>query len=262
MFDNLRETLDFNDLLFLNRNRDYGAYQLRKRYNSVVVTGIVVSTLLVSLAVILPYILSPKGDKIITGSIGYVQSDMDNLQPPPDEIYIPPPPPPPGAEKLQEIVKYVPPVVVDSVPPLEKKIASNDEIIAQPTTENFDSGSTGDGNNILSDQDGVATDNAFFIVEVMPTFKGGDINKFREWVMKRTNYPQAAVENKIQGKVYISFVVETDGTVSNVTIVKGVHPLIDAEAIRTIQSSPKWTPGLQRGQAVRVRYIIPLSFSL
>jgi len=153
-------------------------------------------------------------------------------------------------------------VVVDSVPPLEKKIASNDEIIAQPTTENFDSGSTGDGNNILSDQDGVATDNAFFIVEVMPTFKGGDINKFREWVMKRTNYPQAAVENKIQGKVYISFVVETDGTVSNVTIVKGVHPLIDAEAIRTIQSSPKWTPGLQRGQAVRVRYIIPLSFSL
>ena len=80
--------------------------------------------------------------------------------------------------------------------------------------------------------------------------------------MKRTNYPQAAVDSRIQGKVYLTFIIETDGSVSNVTIVKGVDPLIDVEAVRTIQSSPKWSPGLQRGQPVRVRYSMSLSFLL
>jgi periplasmic protein TonB len=262
MFDNLRDTLDFDDLLFENRNRDYGAYQLRKKYNSVMLVGIILATIVVSAAVLIPFLISPNRDKIYSGAISYVQVNMDNLQPPVDEIIVPPPPPPPGAERMQEIVKYVPPVVVDSVLPIEKKQVTTDEVLAQPSTENYDAGGVGDGDNILSGQDGVATDNAFFIVEVMPTFKGGDINKFREWVMKRTNYPQAAVESKIQGKVYISFIVEPDGTVSNVTVIKGVHPLIDTEAVRTIKASPKWTPGLQRGQAVRVRYIIPLGFTL
>ncbi len=75
--------------------------------------------------------------------------------------------------------------------------------------------------NSFTGQEGIETDEAFFIVEVMPAFKGGDINKFREWVMRRTNYPQAAVDNRIQGKVYLTFIVETDGTVSNVTSCKG-----------------------------------------
>jgi len=111
-------------------------------------------------------------------------------------------------------------------------------------------------------QEGINSDDAFFIVEVMPSFKGGDLNKFSDWVRKRTNYPQAAVENRIEGKVYVTFVIETDGSVSNVTVVKGVDPLIDKEAVRTIQSSPKWSPGLQRGQAVRVRCSMALNFAL
>jgi len=175
---------------------------------------------------------------------------------------VPPPPAPPEAARMQEIVKYVPPVVVDTVLPLETSQVSTDELLAQPSTDNVQAGGTGTGDDLLSGQDGIETDEAFFIVEVMPSFKGGDINKFREWVMRRTNYPQAAVENRIQGKVYLTFIVETDGAVSNVTIVKGVNPIIDMEAVRTIQSSPKWSPGLQRGQPVRVRYSMSLSFSL
>ncbi len=119
MFDNLRDTLEFDDLLFESRNKDYGAYQLRKKYNSVMVAGIILASLLVSAAVILPYVISPHGDKVLAGGISYVQVQMDNLEPPVDEIIVPPPPPPSQAARIEEIVKYVPPVVVDSILPLE-----------------------------------------------------------------------------------------------------------------------------------------------
>ena len=95
----------------------------------------------------------------------------------------------------------------------------------------------------------------------MPSFKGGGLEKFRAWVQNRTTYPQAAIERKIKGKVYLTFIVEKDGSVSNVTIVKGVDPLLDDEAVKAISASPRWTPGLQRGEPVRVRYSIPLNFS-
>jgi protein TonB len=262
MFDNLRHTLNFDDLLFEKRNQDYGAYQLRKRYNAVVSTGILLSVILVSSVVVLPFLIKPKEGKVISGGISYVQVNMEDLKAPVDEVYVPPPPPRAESEKMQETVKYVAPVVVDSLPPIELTQAAVDEVLAQSPTENYESGTSGTGDELLGGQDGIATDEAFFIVEVMPTFKGGDINKFREWVIRRTTYPQAAVEKHIQGKVYITFIIETDGSVSNVTVVKGVNQLIDNEAVRTIQSSPKWTPGLQRGQPVRVRYSMALSFAL
>jgi protein TonB len=94
----------------------------------------------------------------------------------------------------------------------------------------------------------------------MPTFKGGGLDEFRKWVAKRTNYPQAAFERKLRGTVFLTFIVEKDGSVSNVTVIKGVDPLLDSEAVKAISESPKWTPGLQRGEPVRVRYSIPLNF--
>jgi protein TonB len=103
---------------------------------------------------------------------------------------------------------------------------------------------------------------ALFLVEQMPTFKGGGIEKFREWITRHTNYPQAAVEAKIKGKVTLTFIVEKDGSISNISIIHGVHPLLDNEAVKVIAESPKWSPGLQRGQPVRVRYVIPVTFTL
>jgi protein TonB len=94
----------------------------------------------------------------------------------------------------------------------------------------------------------------------MPTFKGGDLSKFRDWVWKRTNYPQAAIDKKIRGTVFLTFIVEKDGSVTNVTVIKGVDPIVDYEAVKTISESPKWSPGLQRGQPVRVRFQIPMNF--
>jgi len=260
MYDNLRKVLDFDDLLFQKRNRDYGAYQLRKRYNSNVITGIIVACLFITSIVIVPFLLSPRSDNVLNGSRNYTQLQMENLEPPEEQIYVPPSAPPPQAVHVEEFARYVPPVVVDSVPPMEKSQLSTDEYLNQTTNETSDVTGTGNGDDLMAGQDGTETDGPFFLVEVMPSFKGGGIEKFRDWVQKRTNYPQAAIDAKIRGKVVLTFIVERDGSVSNVTIVQGVNPLIDDEAVKAIKESPKWTPGLQRGEPARVRFIIPLSF--
>lgn len=102
----------------------------------------------------------------------------------------------------------------------------------------------------------------FVVVENMPKFEGGDLNKFREYISKQLRYPEIAKDNGIQGRVILSFVVEPNGTVSNVKILRGVDPSLDQEAVRVVESSPLWTPGTQRGEAVRVQFNIPIIFAL
>lgn len=260
MFDNLRKVFDFDDLLFETRNKEYGAYQLRKRYNSVLTVSIIIASLLASLAVIIPFVNNPGSKKIHGARYNYVQMEIEKFEPPIDRIIVPPAPPPPDAEHVEQIVEYVPPVVVDTILPFEPEMATADQILSQTTAEKVSGEGIGTGDDIFSGDSGIGSDEPFFLVEVMPAFKGGDINKFREWVQRRTNYPQVAIDRKIQGKVFLTFIIEPDGAVSNVTVVKGVDPLIDSEAVKAIQASPRWTPGLQRGQAVRVRYSMSLSF--
>jgi protein TonB len=264
MNSNIKKVARFDDLIFENRNKEYGAYQLRKRYKSVLITGIFVASLLISAIVIIPFVITPSTDRVLAGGTRHISVQFDNLEPPKEEIFIPPAAaPPPPAANVQEVIKYVPPVVVDTVLPMEQTQVSVDEVLASnPTTELLEKSGYGygTGDGLIPGLDGPGTDEPFAIVEIMPSFRGGDINKFRDWVQKRTNYPQAAIVNRIQGRVYLTFIVEPDGSVSNVTVVKGVDPIIDNEAVKAIEASPKWSPGLQRGQPVRVRYSISLSF--
>ena len=103
----------------------------------------------------------------------------------------------------------------------------------------------------------------FFIVEEMPGFGEGEgPDGFRKYIGENLKYPEEAAQNKISGKVYIMFIVETDGSVSNVKIARGVDPILDAEAIRVVESSPKWKPGKQRGKNVRVSFTFPINFVL
>jgi len=102
----------------------------------------------------------------------------------------------------------------------------------------------------------------FFIVEDMPSFKGKGLNGFRNWVMKNLQYPEIAAENGISGTVYVQFVVEPSGMVNKVTIMRGVDPALDKEAIRVVKTSPKWTAGKQRGKPVRVAFTFPIKFVL
>ena len=101
----------------------------------------------------------------------------------------------------------------------------------------------------------------FQIVEEMPSFPGGE-GKLMEYVAKNIKYPQIARETGIQGRVFVGFVVEPDGSISNVKLLRGIGGGCDEEAMRVIKSLPKWKPGKQRGKAVRVSYQIPVFFKL
>ena len=102
----------------------------------------------------------------------------------------------------------------------------------------------------------------FAIVEQKPKFNGGDANEFSRWVNKRLVYPQICVENGVQGRVTLSFTVMPDGSLSNISVLRGVDKELDKEALRVVSSSPRWEPGRQRDRAVPVTYTFPVVFSL
>lgn len=102
----------------------------------------------------------------------------------------------------------------------------------------------------------------FQLVEEKPTFQGGDANQFSKWVNQRLVYPEIAKENGVQGRVTLQFTVNSDGSVSNVKVLRGVDPALDKEAVRVVSSSPKWKPGKQRDRAVKVTYTFPVIFQL
>ena len=104
-------------------------------------------------------------------------------------------------------------------------------------------------------------DMLFSVVEVMPQFPGGQIAML-QYLMKNIKYPEQAVKEGIQGRVTVRFIVEKDGSISDVKPVLSVHPLLNKEAVRVVKSMPKWTPGKQNGKPVRVRFNLPVMFKL
>ena len=102
----------------------------------------------------------------------------------------------------------------------------------------------------------------FQLVETKPGFNGGDANEFSKWVNSQLKYPDQAKKDEIQGRVTLQFTVGPDGVVRNARVVKGVHELLDNEALRVVSASPKWEPGKQKGEPVAVTYIFPVIFQL
>ena len=101
----------------------------------------------------------------------------------------------------------------------------------------------------------------FDVVETSPSFPGGP-DACQEWLRRNIHYPPVAEENNIQGRVVVSFVVEPDGSLSNIAVVKGVDPSLDKEAVRVVSAMPKWNPGKQNNVCVRVKYNLPVPFKL
>lgn len=114
----------------------------------------------------------------------------------------------------------------------------------------------------VQEEEQVEEDIPFQQVESPPSFKGGGVDAFRQWIAQSMKYPTVAEENGIQGRVMVQFTVSTAGDVVNVKVLRGVDPALDKEAIRVISSSPKWTPGKQREKPVRVMYVLPVIFQL
>ena len=99
-------------------------------------------------------------------------------------------------------------------------------------------------------------------LDAVPTFKGGSLQSFVNWVSRRVEYPLAAMNEGISGTVRVRFVIDVDGRVKEAYVVDGVHYLLDAEVIRVVKKSPKWTPGIKDGKPVRVSYVLPISFKM
>tara|TARA_B110000914_G_scaffold212013_1_gene212573 strand:+ start:474 stop:1127 length:654 start_codon:yes stop_codon:yes gene_type:complete len=149
----------------------------------------------------------------------------------------PPPPPPP------------PPEVIEIV---EDEVEIENEIEIEDTESDED-----EEIEIIEEDD----DEFFMVVENMPIFPGGDLGLMK-YIQKHVKYPAIAKEYNITGKVYVSFIVDKSGKVTNVKIVRGVDKNLDAEAMRVVKSLPKYKPGKQRGKAVRVMFTIPINFTL
>ena len=106
----------------------------------------------------------------------------------------------------------------------------------------------------------IEDDAPFVTAETMPTFQGGDLNTFRNWVQSNVKFPQIALENGISGRVILSFVIERDGRLTNIKVLRTPDRSLSEEAVRVLSQSPKWTPGKQRNQVVRVSYTLPVEF--
>ena len=115
---------------------------------------------------------------------------------------------------------------------------------------------------VAEDEEEIIEDAPLIKAEVMPTFQGGDLNTFRQWVQKQLRYPQIALENNITGRVTLQFVIEKDGRLTGIKVLTSPDASLSEEAIRVVQSSPKWTPGKQRNQPVRVSFTLPVMFQL
>jgi protein TonB len=259
------DTGNFDDLIFENRNKEYGAYYIRKKYNLFLLISLSAALFIGSAAVMIPFlkVLNMEHETGTGGGRRLVSVQMEKMDLP-EEIFVAPavPPPPKG---MQQVEKYVAPIIADTVLPtdnIQQSVADVQATNPDNTTQELTVSTNASESELTGGDLGDGSDEPFILVEVKPTFKGGDLEEFRKWVQKRVTYPQAAQDNGISGRVYMTFVIERDGTVSTVKIVRGVDPLIDKEAQRAIESSPKWSPGLQRGRPVRVRFSIFLNFTL
>lgn len=167
---------------------------------------------------------------------------QDQIKPPP-----PPPPPPPVADAL---------TIVDNETEINEDFELNDTE-ADDNTE-FE---IRDLEPAVVEEEEPAEQEVFIIVEQMPVFPGGDA-ELRKYLATSVKYPTIAQENGIQGRVFVKFVIMPDGSVSNVEVARPFDPNLDREAVRVVKSMPKWTPGKQRGKAVRVSYTVPINFVL
>jgi periplasmic protein TonB len=250
-------SVSMDEIVFADRNKLYGAYLLRKKYNKYVLVAFLIAFLFITITVAIPvidaYYNKSKSKKSETKEVSAVMEKIVEKEAAP-----PPPPPPPSADVVRA-VRFTAPVVVADLPdqsnnnPLLDDVGSNEPPPPPPDLNVMP---------VIKEKDVVQEDPIFVVVEENATFQGGDINTFRNWVMEHTRYPESAREMGIEGKVIVQFVVNSQGSIENVKVLRELDPACDAEAIKVIKSSPKWVPGKQGGKSVKQQFVLPIVFKL
>lgn len=243
---------EFDEIIFKNRNQTYGAYKLRKFYKSVLSLSILGG---VTAGIVLVTALSFKPEKIIAGGHkGIVVIIQPSALIPKVEK--------PEVAKMPartQNVKNLKPEVTEDTNALAVTLATASDILISIGNQLPDDSL----NDAMVDPDPVVpVETAPRVwVEEMPEFPGG-VSALLQYIASNVIYPDDAIKNNIQGKVFIKFVVTPDGSADNVEVSKSVDPLLDNEAIRVIKSLPKFRPGKQGGIPVPVWYSIPVNFKI
>ena len=258
------------DLIFSGKNKAYGAYQLRekspKRHNIAVILVIVIALVGFSIPTLIK-MATPKQKEVMTEVTTLSQLEEPEIKQEEMKRVEPVAPPPPA---LKSSIKFTAPVIKkDEEVRDEDEIKSQHELAETKVTISIADvkGNDEEHGKDIADLKQVVTqaepepEKVFDMVEQMPQFPGGQ-TEMMQFISKNMKYPTIAQENGTQGQVIAQFVIQADGTLSDLKIVKSVDPLLDAEAMRVIKEMPKWQPGKQRGIAVATRVTVPIRFRL
>ena len=264
------------ELVFDGRNKEYGAYVLRKEtgmrnIKSMLLVFAVIIAIMAGVAAkvaienAFPKKVAIETDVELTKLAEKKEVKVEKKAPVKVEEQK-------VVEKVKSSVKFTPPVIKkdDEVKPEEELKSQEDLNKTNTAIGSFDvKGNDETGGEVLKAKEVIAQPEppkeeetkVFDVVEVMPTFPGGQGALF-EWLSKNIKYPVVAEENGVQGRVIVTFVVERNGSITDVQVAKSVDPSLDKEAVRVVKAMTHWIPGKQNGSAVRVKFTVPVTFRL
>ena len=263
------------DLIFEGKNQAYGAYKLRKgtsRRNIISIIIVVVVALLAFSVIAIKKIVDANTEKVASTQV----TELSNLEQKQKKAevkkQIKVQEPEKVVERVKSSVKFTAPVIKkDSEVKPEDEIKTQDQLMQNKAAiGSFDVKGNDDANGeVLKAKEVIAQpeppkveeNKVFDMVEEMPSFPGGPA-ALMQFLQSNTHYPAVAQENGVQGRVTVSFVVEKDGSITDVQVARSADPSLDKEAIRVVKSMPRWTPGRQNGSTVRVKFNVPVTFKL
>ncbi len=250
--------INLDDIIFEHRNKDYGAYLLRKKYGkrlmSSLTSAIAIFLLGVSGIILADYLKKEKSN----AENENISVQINNV---PKEKIIPLLPEVPVQEK--KVVAFRAPIVINTDEEIPEELSDIiektqntspiDTVVAIEIPEEVTKTTV-----IEEEEEKVKI---YTVVEEWPQFQGGDTARIK-YLSENLKYPKIAKETGIQGAVYVTFVIEKDGSISNVNIIRGIGGGCDEEALRVVSAMPKWKPGRQNGKEVRVQFSMPITFKL
>jgi len=263
-------TLD--DIVFEHRNKAYGAYDLRLRYNQTARWALWLGISLFGAGLLVPTLyahLKPeKGPEMYMETVDLTDIKLKQPEEPPVVV-----PPAPEVKPVLPTMRYLPPEVVQDAPE-ETTVATVDELAEKTPSDKTEEGDPNAVDRIEAPNESAAptvtekaldverkTDEVFTFVEQQPQFPGGT-KAFAEFMQKNLRYPAEASRANVSGKVFVSFIVDADGSITNIEVLKGIGFGCDEEAVRVMNKMPRWQPGKQSGRPVKVKFNLPVTFSL
>lgn len=265
---------EWTDLVFEGRNQAYGAYKLRKGTTKRNIWSLIIVTLaavLLFLGLQLQKMVEANKTVENTQAVELSSLEQKKKEAKVEKKEIIKTEPEKVVEKVKSSVKFTAPVIKK-----DSEVKEEDEIkLEEVEKSNKAIGSfTVEGNDevggeVLKAKEDIKApeppkqeeNKIFTVVEQMPMYPGGDA-ALMQYLSSNIHYPTVAAENGVQGRVVVGFVVERDGSITDVNVMRSVDPSLDREAVRVVKNMPRWTPGKQNGSAVRVKYQVPVTFRL